>query len=169
MTRFTASTTKSCRTRSRLWSHAFDGDWKAWKRMSPSTRCAGLDTCLRNRSMSFSSRIIVRLTITTCIASCVAYGWLYLKQSSVQKHLHERSLLQQAREISQYLSVNDSGRPELNLPPALSEAYNSPSSTYRYVIRDEVGRIVARSSHHADLLVAKPTAAHEATKKIADD
>jgi hypothetical protein len=118
--------------------------------------------------MSFSSRIIVRLTITTCIATCIAYGWLYLKQSSVQKHLFERSLVQQAREISQYLSVNDSGQPDLNLPPALSEAYNSPGSTYRYVIRDEAGRIVARSSHHAEMpvLPAKPGTAHGAKNKI---
>jgi hypothetical protein len=71
--------------------------------------------------MSFSSRIIARLTITSCIAACIAYGWLYLKQSRVQEHLHERSLLQQAREISEYLSVNGSGQPELNLAPAMYE------------------------------------------------
>src|SRR5208337_3219128 len=139
--------------------------------MCPSTPCVGLDTCLRNRSMSFSSRIIVRLTITTFTASCIAYGWLYFKQSRVQKHLHERTLLQQAREISQYLSVNDSGQPELNLPPALYEAYNSPGSAYRYVVRDDAGRIVARSSRHGELPLAlsTPNAAHESTKKIVDN
>jgi hypothetical protein len=119
--------------------------------------------------MSLSSRIIARLTITTCIASCIAYGWLYLKQSRVQEHLDERTLLQQAQEISRYLSVNESGQPELNLPPALYEAYNSPGSTYRYVIQDEAGRIVAGSSRHAELPVVLSTAnrAHERTKKIA--
>jgi len=121
--------------------------------------------------MSFSTRIIVRLAITTCIASCIAYGWLYFKQSRVQEHLHERTLLQQAREISQYLSVDDSGQPELNLPPALYEAYNSPGSTYRYVIRDDAGRIVASSSRHAELplVLSTPNAAHQSTKKIVDN
>src|ERR1700730_7949144 len=121
--------------------------------------------------MSFSSRIIARLTITSCIAACIAYGWFYLKQSRVQKHLHERSLLQQAREISQYLSVDGSGQPELNLPPALYEAYNRPGSTYRYVIRDDSGRIVARSSGHAELpmVLSSTKGAREWRRKIVDD
>jgi signal transduction histidine kinase len=121
--------------------------------------------------MSFSSRIIARLTITSCIAACIAYGWLYLKQSRVQEHLHERSLLQQAREISEYLSVNGSGQPELNLPPALYEAYNRPGSTYRYVIRDDSGRIVARSSGHAELpmVLSSTKGAREWRRKIVDD
>ena len=121
--------------------------------------------------MSLSSRIIARLTITTCIASCIAYGWLYLKQSRVQEHLHERTLLQQAREISRYLSVNDSGQPELNLPPALYEAYNRPGSTYRYVIRDDSGSIVARSSGHAELpmVLSSTKEAREWRRKIVDD
>ena len=121
--------------------------------------------------MSFSSRIIARLTITSCIAACIAYGWLYLKQSRVQEHLHERSLLQQAREISEYLSVNGNGQPELNLPPALYEAYNRPGSTYRYVIRDDSGRIVARSSGHAELpmVLSSTKGAREWRRKIVDD
>ena len=121
--------------------------------------------------MSFSSRIIARLTITSCIAACIAYGWLYLKQSRVQEHLHERSLLQQAREISEYLSVNGNGQPELNLPPALYEAYNRPGSTYRYVIRDDSGRIVARSSGHAELpmVLSGTKGAREWKRKNVDD
>jgi hypothetical protein len=102
--------------------------------------------------MSVSSRIIARLMITTCVAGCIAYGWLYLKQSRVDRHLHERALLQQAREISRYLSIDDAGKLELMLPAALSEAYNSPGSTYRYIIRDEAGRIVAASNYRPELV-----------------
>jgi signal transduction histidine kinase len=121
--------------------------------------------------MSVSSRIIARLMITTCVAGCIAYGWLYLKQSRVDRHLHERALLQQAREISRYLSIDDAGKLELMLPAALSEAYNSPGSTYRYIIRDEAGRIVAASNHRPELplLFSKTGAAHEPKNKFADN
>ena len=96
--------------------------------------------------MSLSSRIIVRLTITTLVAAGVAYGWLYLKQSRVEGYLRERALMRQAQEISDYISIRENGSIDLDLPPRLLEAYNSPGSRYRYAIRDEAGRIVATSS-----------------------
>jgi signal transduction histidine kinase len=92
--------------------------------------------------MSLSSRIIVRLTVTSLIAAAVGYGWLYLKQAHVDSYLRERALVRQAQEISQFLSVNADGSIELGLPSQLAESYNSPGSRYRYAIRDEAGRIV---------------------------
>ena len=41
--------------------------------------------------------------------------------------------------------VGDDGSVSSNLPPRLSEAYNSVKSGYRYAVRDEAGRIVAAS------------------------
>jgi signal transduction histidine kinase len=96
--------------------------------------------------MSLSSRIIVRLTVTAVVATGVAYGWLYLKQSHVEGYLRERALMRQAQEISDFISIHDNGSINLDLPPRLSEAYNSPGSRYRYAVRDEAGRIVATSS-----------------------
>ena len=95
--------------------------------------------------MSLSSRIIARLAVTSLIAAAIGYGWLYLKQAHVDAYLRERSLVRQAQEISQYLSVNADGSPELGLPAQLAESYNSPGSRYRYAIRDEAGRIVLSS------------------------
>jgi signal transduction histidine kinase len=95
--------------------------------------------------MSLAYKIIVRLTITTLVGTGVAYGWLYLKASHVQSYLEQRALVQQAREISDFISVNQDGSVALNLPPRLSEAYNSLKSSYRYAVRDEAGRIVAAS------------------------
>jgi len=95
--------------------------------------------------MSLSRRIIVSLTFTTLFASGVAFGWLYLKQSYVEGYLRQRALVQQAQEIANCISINDNGSIDLNLPPRLQEAYNSPGSRYRYAIRDEAGRIVLTS------------------------
>jgi len=91
---------------------------------------------------------MVSVTITTFVATGVALGWLYLKQSRVESYLHERALVRQAQEISNFISINDNGSIDLGLPPQISEAYNSPESRYRYAIRDEVGRIIATSGRH---------------------
>jgi signal transduction histidine kinase len=95
--------------------------------------------------MSLSSRIIVRLSITTFVAIGLAYGWLYLKQSRVESYLSQRALLRQAQEISNFISINNTGAMDLRLPPQLAEAYNGPGSRYRYAIRDEAGVIIATS------------------------
>ena len=95
--------------------------------------------------MSLSSRIIVRLTITTAVAAALAYGWLYIKQSLVEAYLRERALLRQAQEVSSFISMSSDGSIYLDLPSKLSEAYNNPGSRYRYAVRDEAGRVVAIS------------------------
>jgi signal transduction histidine kinase len=98
-----------------------------------------------NRSKSLARKIIQRLMITTLVGTGVAYGWLYLKATHVQSYLEQRALVQQAREISDFIAVGENGDVVLNLPPRLSEAYNSVKSSYRYAVRDEAGRIVAAS------------------------
>jgi len=95
--------------------------------------------------MSLSSRIIVRLTITTAVAAAISYGWLYLKQSHVEAYLRERTLVRQAQEVSSFISTSRDGSIYLDLPSKLSEAYNNPGSRYRYAVRDEAGRVVATS------------------------
>jgi signal transduction histidine kinase len=95
--------------------------------------------------MSIAWKIIIRLALTTLVATAVAYGWLYVKAARVHDYLDQRALVQQAREISDFIAVSAAGAFELNLPARLSEAYNSPKSNYRYAVRDEAGRIVATS------------------------
>ena len=95
--------------------------------------------------MSLAHKIITRLMITTLVGTGVAYGWLYLKATHVQNYLEQRALVRQAREISDFITVGENSEVALNLPPRLSEAYNSFKSSYRYAVRDEAGRIVAAS------------------------
>jgi signal transduction histidine kinase len=53
--------------------------------------------------------------------------------------------VRQAQEISNFISLNDDGSIDLQLPPRLLESYNSPGSRYQYAIRDESGLIIATS------------------------
>jgi signal transduction histidine kinase len=100
---------------------------------------------VKRSAMSLAHKIIMRLMITTLVGTGVAYGWLYLKAARAQSYLEQRALVQQAREISDFISTGEDGSVVLNLPPRLSEAYNSVKSIYRYAVRDEAGRIVAAS------------------------
>jgi signal transduction histidine kinase len=95
--------------------------------------------------MSLSTRIIVRLAVTTVVAGGVLYGWLYIKQSRVEAYLRQRTLARQAQEVSSFIALGPDGAVELDLPSNLYEAYNSPGSRYRYAVRDDAGRIVATS------------------------
>ncbi len=54
-------------------------------------------------------KIIQRLMITTLVGTGVAYGWLYLKATHVQNYLEQRALVQQARDISNFIAVSDNG------------------------------------------------------------
>ena len=90
--------------------------------------------------------------ITTFVAFAVYFGWLYLKQSHVEGYLSSRALVRQAQEISNFISIDDDGSIDLNLPSQLLEAYNSPGSRYRYAVRDEAGRIVATSGRRVGAL-----------------
>ena len=95
--------------------------------------------------MSISQKIMIRLAFTTLIATAAAYAWLYVKAVRVEDYLDQRALVQQARELSEFISAGADGTLELNLPPRLSEAYNNVKSSYRYAVRDDAGRIVAAS------------------------
>ena len=63
--------------------------------------------------MSLSSRIIIRITITTAIASGISYGWLYIKQSHVDAYLRQLTLVKQAREVSSYIELSPDGSAEV--------------------------------------------------------
>jgi signal transduction histidine kinase len=112
--------------------------------------------------MSLSSRIIVRLTITTLVSTGVAYGWLYLKQSRVDDYLRQRALVRQAQEIANFISINGDGSVDLQLPSRLLEAYNSPGSRYQYAVRDGAGIIVAASGRHIGPLPPLAERQHQA-------
>jgi Two-component sensor kinase N-terminal len=73
-------------------------------------------------------------------ASLCAFGWLYIKAEWTDAALRKQTLLDQARVIAGYLTVNNKNTVLLNLPPRLAEAYSSPESAYRYAVRDTDGQ-----------------------------
>jgi signal transduction histidine kinase len=75
------------------------------------------------------------------IASLSAFGWLYIKTEWTDAALRKQTVLDQARVIAGYLTVDD-GTVSLHLPSRLAEAYSSPESAYRYAVRDANGQFL---------------------------
>lgn len=94
------------------------------------------------RPYSLSRRITIGLTSTMVVASLCAFGWLYLKAEWTDIGLRKQTLLDQARVIASYLTVNENGAVEFNLPARLAEAYTSPNGPYRYAVRDANGQLI---------------------------
>lgn len=94
---------------------------------------------------SISRRIVISLTVTIAIATLCEYGWLYLKAEMTAVALRERSLIDQAKDIGNFLVINRKEQPELVLPTQLAEAYNNSESSYQYTVRDEHGAVIFTS------------------------
>ncbi|AMN38493.1 sensor histidine kinase [Rhodoplanes sp. Z2-YC6860] len=94
---------------------------------------------------SISRRIVISLAVTTVLAAICEYGWLYLKARSTAASLRERTLLEQAKDISAFLVIDSNGNPDLTLPARLAEAYNNSASTYHYTVRDGRGTLIFTS------------------------
>jgi signal transduction histidine kinase len=91
---------------------------------------------------SLMRRITLALTATMLIASLCGFGWLYFKTEWTDAALGKQTLLDQARVIARYLSIDGKNRISLDLPPRLAEAYSSPESAFRYAVRDGDGQYI---------------------------
>src|SRR5215813_8112088 len=91
---------------------------------------------------SISSRIFVRLAITTVLMSIFAYGWIYWQAQSTEIAVRQRVLLNQAKQIASYLFLDERGEPALKLPQAIADSYRSTTGSQRYAIRDQAGTIL---------------------------
>jgi signal transduction histidine kinase len=91
---------------------------------------------------SISWRIFVRLAITTVLMSMFAYGWIYWQAQSTEIAVRQRVLLNQAKQIANYLILDERGEPALKLPQAIVDSYRSTTGAQRYAIRDQDGAVL---------------------------
>ncbi|HVZ53563.1 MAG TPA: ATP-binding protein [Pseudolabrys sp.] len=94
------------------------------------------------RPYSLLRRIAFGLTFTIVISGLCAFGWLYLKTKWTDAGLRQQALLDQARVIARYLTVDENGSVRLNLPPRLAEAYGGPNAPFHYAVRDANGQFL---------------------------
>src|SRR5262249_42206328 len=91
---------------------------------------------------SISYPISVCLTAATIATSLFAYGWLYWEAVSSENAVRQSALLDQAKLIAGYLSLDERGAPVLHLPPRLVDGYKSSPGHHRYTVRDQNGQVL---------------------------
>jgi signal transduction histidine kinase len=101
---------------------------------------------LKNSVPSLSWRLVSRVVLASFVAVLVALAWLYWKNYSVQGLLRDRTLVAQAEDIGQRVSLRSDGGVRLKLPARLEEAYNEDSGAYHYAVRDAAGELLMSSA-----------------------
>jgi signal transduction histidine kinase len=101
---------------------------------------------LKNSVPSLSWRLVSRVVLASFVAVLVALAWLYWKNYSVQGLLRDRTLVAQAEDIGQHVSLRSDGGVRLKLPARLEEAYNEDSGAYHYAVRDAAGELLMSSA-----------------------
>lgn len=85
---------------------------------------------------SLLGRIVLRLSLTTLVAIICAYGWLWHMFASTTGTLQNKSLIETARAIAEFVSPGADGRPTLGLSAAVRESYVRSGGTDGFAVRD---------------------------------
>jgi signal transduction histidine kinase len=101
---------------------------------------------VRRRIKSLQLRLTVELAALFLVASCLAVGGLLYSASLTAGSLADRELGLRAEDLARYISLEKSGKPRLDLPPSLKQAYSAATKQSLFAIRDKDGRLVGAST-----------------------
>jgi two-component system, OmpR family, sensor histidine kinase TctE len=97
------------------------------------------------RRHSLQLRLAVRLAIVYVIATAIAVGVLVYRAYDTAGSLNDRELSLRAQDLANYMSIDSSGRPRLDLPAKLSGEYAAGSGADIFAVRGPDGRVIAAS------------------------
>lgn len=98
---------------------------------------------------SLRRRLVVAMSLTFLLGLGGAMVYYYFEAYAVGKHLDERTLQSQARELIDALTISDAGNITVALPDNLAKLYTGPDGTSFYSLYDKAGRPVVRSPNLA--------------------
>jgi signal transduction histidine kinase len=97
------------------------------------------------RFRSVISRITFLNIVAVVIAGLCMPVALYFMLENAVAELHDRALVDQAREIADLIERNDNGELTLELPRRLQEIYSEAYGRYAYAVVDEQGKVLFSS------------------------
>jgi hypothetical protein len=103
---------------------------------------------------SLQLRLTIELGALFVVASGLAMAGLIYSASLTAGSLADRELDLRAEDLAHYVSLDVAGRPRLELPPALRQAYDAAGQQSVFAIRDKDGRLVAISTPALDAIIA---------------
>ena len=113
---------------------------------------------MSRRVKSLQLRLTLELAALFFVASCLTVGGLIYSASLTAGSLADRELGLRAEDLARYVTLNENGKPRLELPPPLKQAYSAATQQSLFAIRDKDGHLV-RGFHTRDWRAHRPVAA----------
>jgi len=110
---------------------------------------------MSRRVKSLQLWLTLELGALFLMASCLAMGGLIYSASLTAGSVADRELELRAEDLVRYVSLDDSHKPRLSLPPTLQQAYSAGDQQSVFAIRDRDGRLIAASSPEIGAIVAR--------------
>ena len=110
---------------------------------------------MSQRIKSLQLRLTVELAALFFVASCLAVGGLIYSASLTAGSLADRELGLRAEDLARYVSLDENGKPRLELPPPLKEAYSAAPQQSVFAIRDTDGHLIEASTPEIGALTAR--------------
>jgi hypothetical protein len=110
---------------------------------------------LSRRIKSLQLRLTVELGALFLAASCLAMGGLIYSASLTAGSVADRELVLRAEDLARYVSLDESNKPRLDLPPGVQQAYSAAAQQSVFAMRDRHGGLVAASSPEIGAIVAR--------------
>jgi signal transduction histidine kinase len=111
---------------------------------------------------SLQLRLAFRVAALYIVATVIVIAFLMSRAYDTARSLGDRELVGRANDIARYVSVGANGLARIDMPPNLTEIYNSKSGSDIFAIRDANDRIIAAAPQtFGDLVATWPRAAAE--------
>ena len=95
---------------------------------------------------SLQLRLTFELAALFFVASCLAVAGLIYTASQTAGSLMDHELGLRAEDLARYVSLDAVGKPRLDLPAELKQAYDAAAQRSVFAIRDKDGRLVEAST-----------------------
>jgi two-component system, OmpR family, sensor histidine kinase TctE len=110
---------------------------------------------MTRRIKSLQLRLTVELGALFLVASCLAMGGLIYSASLTAGSVADRELVLRAEDLARDVSLDESNKPRLDLPPGVQQAYSGAAQQSAFAIRDRNGRLIAASSPEIGAIIAR--------------
>jgi hypothetical protein len=110
---------------------------------------------MSRRIKSLQLRLTIELAALFLVASCLAIGGLIYGASLTAGSLADRELGLRVEDLVSHVSLDQAGKPRLELPPGLRQAYDTAAQQSVFAILDKDGHLVEASTPELGAMIAR--------------
>jgi signal transduction histidine kinase len=110
---------------------------------------------MSRRIKSLQLRLTIELAALFLVASCLAIGGLIYSASLTAGSLADRELGLRAEDLARHVFVDQAGRPRLDLPAGLRQAYDASAQQSLFAVRDKDGHLIEASTADFGAMAAR--------------